>query len=151
MGFLEPNCQADPLWAVGRGGPWWFLELPGLGGLGCQEFLLAFCGRVVPLCLQVPLRPWFGCLTDNCESLSLCMCVHVDTCAAPRQGPHANLRSVSGTCLPPFWAPLLWALAPSLASCPAPGCLSSATHQKYSSRLRLTEALLGVLPRHVGL
>lgn len=127
----------------------WFLKLPGLAGLGCQEFLLAFWGKVVPLCSQVPWRPWFGCLTGNSENVkSVCMRVHVCTCAAPRQGPRANLRSASGTCLlPPFWAPLLWALAPSLASCPAPGCLSSATNQKHSSQLRLTRALLAVLPR----
>lgn len=109
---------------------WRFLELPGLGGLGCQEFLTAFWGKGVPLCLQVPLALVWQFDRRFCESLSLCMYVRVCTCAAPRQGPRANSCSVSGTCPPPFWAPLFWALAPSLASCPALGCLSSATHRK---------------------
>lgn len=35
---------------------WWLLSCLALGGWGCQEFLLGFWGKVVPLCLQVLLR-----------------------------------------------------------------------------------------------
>lgn len=153
MGFEEPSCQADPPWAVpcaGRGrSPGWFPELPGLGGLGCWEFLLGFWDKVVPLCLQVPLRPWLGCLTGNSvKSVSLvCMCVHVFTCAARRQGPRqtcaaglapARLPSPGPTPLGPGFLSSL--LSRSLG-------LSSAPHQMHSSWPGWTEALLVLLPR----
>lgn len=77
---------------------WWFLALPGLGGLGCQEFLLAFRGKVVPLCLQVLCRPWFGCLTDSSVKVyvcaCMCMCAHV---LHPGRGP----RRIHAACLAP--------------------------------------------------
>lgn len=82
----------------------WFLKLPGLAGLDCQEFLLAFWGKVVPLRSQVPLRPWFGCLTGNSvKMLSLCACVcmcpHV---LHPGRGPGRTCaaRLAPACCLP---------------------------------------------------
>lgn len=64
MGFGEPSCQANPL------GLAFCCQGPSPGFLSClgldrQEFLLGFWGKVVPLCLQVPLRLWLGCFRGN--------------------------------------------------------------------------------------
>lgn len=83
MGFGEPSCQADPLWAVpsvGRGHLLVCWSCLGLEAL-VVRVPATFWGRVVPLCLQIILRPWLGCLhRQPCESVSLCAYVRVCAC-----------------------------------------------------------------------
>lgn len=85
--------------------------------------MLGFWDKVVPLCLQVPLRPWLGCLTGNSvKSVSLvCVCVHVPHAG---RGPGKPVQRVWHLPASLPRAPLLWALASSPASCPGPwACL----------------------------
>lgn len=85
--------------------------------------MLGFWDKVVPLCLQVPLRPWLGCLTgDSVKSVSLvCMCAHVPHAG---RGPGKPVQRVWHLPASLPQAPLLWALASFPASCPGPwACL----------------------------
>lgn len=123
VGSGEPSCQAG-------GPPWAAVLLAGASAgafLGCTVWRLGlsgvparFLGQGGPPPPPGPVEAVVGLFDRQLRgSVSLraweCMCVHVLHRAA-------NLRFGSGTCLPaslPSLAPLLWALAPSLHSCPA--------------------------------
>lgn len=117
MGFGEPSCQADPLWAISSAGR---------GRLPLESLVAGvpagFLGQDGPLCFSRLHGGADGTVERQfCQNVCMCRCAG---------GLQAKLSSQSATCLLPLPGPLLlWALEFPPTSPPTPWCLCSAPHQ----------------------